>query len=148
MFCATGRQGPRNKGVPAACPSPQGMVSTQETFKSFGWDWDSWVQRVTELCRACLPSLLLTPEHWLKTDAVLFSIKYYMNIKKERRLQYIGVHKQFPIIQTEFQFQDLLMTLSYSGCTPEGTEERWKTRQHVVRLNICNLNCFQVLSRY
>lgn len=50
-----------------------------------------------------------------------------------------------PLFEIEFHFQDLLMTLSYFGCIPEETEERWKTRQKVVTLKMCNLNCFQII---
>lgn len=125
------------------------MPSTQETFESFGCDQRSRVQRITELRGAWLPSLSLTPKQWLKTEAVLFSINCYMNVKKKKKkregLNTPRSMNSSPLSEMEFHFQDLPMTLNYSGCTPQGTEERWKTRQHVVRLSICNFNCFQML---
>lgn len=49
------------------------------------------------------------------------------------------------MIEIEFPFQDLLVTLNYFGCIPKETAERWKTRQNVVALKACNLNCFQII---
>lgn len=50
-----------------------------------------------------------------------------------------------PVIEIEFPFQDLLVTLNYFGCIPKETAERWKTRQNAVALKACNLNCFQII---
>jgi len=52
----------------------------------------------------------LTPKHWLKTESVLFSINYYMTSLKKRRLEYLRSIKSSPLSETEFHFQDLLMT--------------------------------------
>lgn len=144
MFYATGSPGSRNKAVPGACSAAQVMMSTQEIFASFGWDQGSRIQRITELCEA------FTVWHqYLNTDLKMklywsqLNITWVLKTKADRSTS--SSINSSSLFEIELYIQDFLMTLSYFGCIPEETGERWKTRQYIVTLKACSLSCFQII---
>lgn len=84
-----------------------------------------WIQKITELCEAFtiwhqyLNTGLKMKLYWSQLN-----ISWVLKIKADRNtLSYMN---SSPLLEIEFHFQDLLMTLSYFGCIPEETGERWK----------------------